>query len=43
MKNKIGDLIKKMENHYNVKFNFDDKYLDYPNFKNNGKYKELSF
>ena len=43
IKDKIGDLIKKMENHYDVKFNFDDKYLDYPNFKNDGKYNELSF
>ena len=32
-----------MENHYGVKFNFDDKYLDFPHFKNDGKYNDLQF
>ena len=41
--NKILELIKKMEKHYDVKFNFDDKYLYFPNFKENGKYGEMQF
>ena len=36
-----------MEEHYEVKFNFDDKFLDYPKFKVGGKdgekYSDLSF
>ena len=32
-----------IENHFNVKFNFDDKFLYYPKFKNEGKYSELTF
>jgi len=40
---RIEELIKKMENHYEVKFNFDDNYLYYPHFKNDGKYEELRF
>ena len=36
-------LIEKMENFYGVKFNFNDKFLDYPLFKNEGKYDELNF
>ena len=32
-----------MEEHYGVKFNFDDKYLDYPLFKETGEYRELRF
>ena len=43
MKVKIYSLIDKMERHYNVKFNFNDKFLDYPNFKESGKYSDLSF
>ena len=43
IKQNIGSLIQKLEDHYNVKFNFDDNYLDYPHFKNEGKYKDLSF
>ena len=39
----IKDLIQRMEKHYEVKFNFDDKYLDFPNFKKNGKYGEMQF
>ena len=39
----IEKLIKKMEKHYNVKFNFDDNYLKYPLFKNDGKYGDLRF
>ena len=40
---RIDELIKKMEEHYNVKFNFDNKYLEYPHFKNEGVYKDLTF
>ena len=43
IKEKLKDLIKKMEEHYEVKFNFDDKYLDYPHFKESGEYGELRF
>ena len=43
IKLKLKDLIKKMEEHYGVKFNFDDKYLDYPLFKETGEYRELRF
>ena len=32
-----------IENHFNVEFNFDDKFLYYPKFKNEGKYSELTF
>ena len=40
---KLNELIKKMEDHYNVKFNFDNKYLEYPHFKNEGVYEDLKF
>ena len=43
IKEKIDSLIKKMEKHYGVKFNFDETYLDYPNFKKEGKYSDLRF
>jgi hypothetical protein len=43
IKTKIKDLIKKVEKHYGVKFNFDNKYLDYPHFKKEGKYVDLRF
>ena len=33
----------KMENHYNVKFNFDNRFLDFPNYKSEGRYSDLSF
>jgi hypothetical protein len=41
--NIIQNLIKKMENHYKVHFNFDEKFLDFPNYKKIGKYSDLSF
>ena len=40
---RINELIRKMEGHYKVKFNFDNKYLEYPHFKNDGHYKDLRF
>ena len=43
IKYNIKILIEKLEKHYNVKFNFDDDYLNYPNFKNDGYYTELQF
>ena len=39
----IKSLIEKMEKNYKVKFNFDDKFLHFPNFKENGKYEEMKF
>ena len=32
-----------MEKHYSIKFNFDDAFLDFPNFKENGEYSNLKF
>ena len=43
VKEQLKYLIENIEDHYNVKFNFDDKFLDYPNFKNDGKYSDLKF
>ena len=43
IKNKIKSLIEKMEKHYNVKFNFDDTYLNYPHFKTDGQFSDLEF
>ena len=42
-KSEILNLKLKMENHYNVKFNFDDKFLDFPYYKSGGSYGELNF
>ena len=41
--NKIKSLIKKCENYYNIKFNFDNNFLYYPYFKNEGRYSDLAF
>ena len=43
IKDKIKSLIKKSENYYKVKFNFDDNFLHYPYFKNEGRYSDLTF
>ena len=32
-----------IENHYNIQFNFDDAFLDYPLYKEEGKYSDLKF
>ena len=40
---KMRELISKMENHYKVKFNIDDTFLNFPHFKEQGKYSDLSF
>ena len=39
----IKSLVKEMEDHYKVKFNFDDKFLYFPNFIESGKYSEMKF
>ena len=43
IKENIQSLIKKLEAHYKVKFNFNNKYLDYPLFTEEGKYGDLKF
>ena len=43
VKDKILKIKEKLEKHYNVKFNFDDKFLDFPLYKESGMYSELSF
>ena len=40
---KILNLKEKIENKYKIKFNFNDKYLYFPNFKNEGNYSDLIF
>ena len=42
-KDKILELKETIENHYKVKFNFDDKFLDYPKYKDGGSFSELTF
>ena len=32
-----------IENHYNIKFDFDNTFLDYPLYKEEGKYGDLTF
>ena len=39
----ILKLIEKMEKHYNIKFNFDNKFFQFPNYKESRKYSDLSF
>ena len=43
IKKNIINLKEKVESHYDIKFNFDDNFLKYPNFKDSGKYSDLSF
>ena len=43
IKFEISKLKEKIENHYNVKFNFNDKFLNFPNFKNSGLFSDLVF
>ena len=42
-KDKILELKQTIENHYKVQFNFDDKFLDFPNYKDDGNFSELKF
>ena len=39
----MDQLIEKLQNHYKVKFNIDDTFLNFPHFKEQGKYSDLSF
>jgi len=39
----IMELKSTIEYHYNIQFNFDDTFLDYPLFKEEGKYGDLKF
>ena len=43
IKNKINKLRAEMEAYYQVMFNFDDNYLEFPYFKEEGKFSDLSF
>ena len=43
IRSNIRDLVGKLENHYNVKFNFADDFLKYPHFKGQGKYNDFTF
>ena len=36
-------LISKLEKHYNKHFNFDNNFLNFPLFKEDGKYSDLTF
>ena len=40
---KILDLAKKMGQHYEINFNLDANFLDFPNYKDKGHYSDLSF
>ena len=40
---KVKSLIKKSENYYKIKFNFDNNFLYYPYFKKEGNYSQLTF
>ena len=39
----MKELISKLERHFNVKFNFDNKFLNFPLYKEEGKYSDLTF
>ena len=43
IKEKILNLKSEMEKFYKVKFNFKNRFLEFPNFKKSGKYSEISF
>ena len=43
VKSKLKDLINKIEENYNVKFNFDNNFLYFLFYKNGGKYSDLYF
>ena len=40
---KMKSLISKLETHYNIKFYFDDDFLDFPLYKEYGEYSDLTF
>ena len=41
--NKMKGLIAKLENHYHVKFNIDNDFLNFPLYRESGLYSELTF
>ena len=43
IKDSLNNLKELIEAHYNIKFNFDDKFLDFPLIKNEGYYSDLKF
>jgi hypothetical protein len=43
IKDSLNNLKELMESHYNVNFNFDDNFLDYPLSKNKNLYSDLTF
>ena len=43
IKSKINYLKESIERNYNVTFNFNDKFLDFPYYKESGKYSDLTF
>ena len=42
-KQNIMTLKSSIEDYYEVKFNFDNNFLNFPNFKENGEFKDLNF
>ena len=40
---KMKELISKLERHFNVKFNFDNNFLNFPLYKVEGRYSDLTF
>ena len=40
---KMRELISKLERHFNVKFNFDNNFLNFPLYKVEGRYSDLTF
>ena len=42
-KEKVISLVRDLEKHYKVKFNFDKAFLHFPLYKENGKYSDLTF
>ena len=43
IKNQLISLINQVQKKYKVKFNFDNNFLKYPNFKKKGHFSDLSF
>jgi len=43
VKEKINALIRTIESHYNVRFNMNDQYLDFPHYKESGHFSDLTF
>ena len=43
IKGKVLELIKKIQGKYGVKFKFYNDFLNYPNFKNEGNFSDLTF